>query len=121
MAVRETGLERCVSPVFLIPASHLRSVRRALHMSVPELACRSRQATAKWLERSGVAGRSRVWHSTDVDALRLGWCTRFFADPQAGSTGAAADASLAPAIRHVIAHAERLCAGRFDLLGYRGM
>ena len=106
----------------------MRRVRRVAQMPLAEVACRSRQAASKWMERlAGDAAFNaesilRAQHSTLADAsamfdmLRESAPQRFFA----GATNAAWVASQAPTHRRdVVAAAADPMQNRFDLLGYR--
>ena len=104
---------------------------RIASMSAAEIAERGRQETRKLLDRWGApvvrrppaGGRSAARHDGHrlLAAFRESIGRRFFAG---AIDGRAPDllAERMPAARHqAIAEAEALCAGRFDLLGYRGL
>jgi hypothetical protein len=89
-------------------------------MGLPELAGRSRQEAAKWLDRAGVT-RVRRYPGVDADRLHASWPRRFFPDDGVVDRAEGTTATLTRACDRVIAEADRTCAGRFDLLGYRDL
>jgi uncharacterized heparinase superfamily protein len=96
-------------------ARSTRIVGRMLSMPIAELAWRGRQGASIWLERVGMIDAPNG-HRPEAHGCVHAVPARFFA----GATAHAA--SAAPEIRgRVMADADRLCAGRFDLLGYRDL
>ena len=103
---------------------------RIASMSAAEIAERGRQETRKLLDRWGApvvrrppAGRPAARQDGHrlLAAFRESIGRRFFAGAADGRTPALL-AERMPAARHrTIADADALCAGRFDLLGYRGL
>src|SRR6266403_4090686 len=106
-----------ISRVFAQPparAPRRLSWRRLRRMGLREVAGRARQEVWKWLERTGLDG------PIPSGSFTVGR-DRFFAG--AGSTEATAArlGRLDHERRAVLAAADALCQGRFDLLGYRGL
>src|SRR6266404_1916103 len=106
-----------ISRVFAQPparAPRRLSWRRLRRMGLREVAGRARQEIWKWLERTGLDG------PIPSGSFTVGR-DRFFAG--AGSTEATAArlGRLDHERRAVLAAADALCQGRFDLLGYRGL
>jgi hypothetical protein len=108
--------------MFPSPAKRLRAAQRALNMGLPEIATRSRQGAAKWLERAGISRTSAYGVSTTRAAgrLRTAWSERFFGDV-AQDVSRRLDPRLVAETSAVIARADRLCNGVIDLLGYRNL
>lgn len=109
--------------------SYRMNLHRLMRMSLTELACRTRQETAKWLDRVGMirpapADLTRMLrpdpglaelHTSLLNALP----TRFFEGAGSNrSSGQLAD-SVEPTRTAILASADTLCEGRFDLLGYQ--
>ena len=97
--------------------------RRARLMSLDELLCRGRQATTKWLERTGTLSPAGVGRCQPLDVER-----RLEAARQRFFEGAVNDQTprllieVMPTIRdEIVAAADSACRGRFDLLGYSGL
>ena len=107
----------------LMRADGLRIVRRVLGMGLPEIAGRSRQEASRWLDRTGMTRfASEDAHLFfDVDRVRAHWTDRFFGPEAADESPVPAGARLGTAWKDVLAQADRLCEGHFDLLGYRGL
>src|SRR5688500_1737520 len=95
---------------------------RLRRMGLAELSERSRQQVLKRLDRAGKAG----WLPADAfatrDAIRLmaESADRFFSGVGV-ARGLTSDASAGEAGNRIVAVADRLCDGRFDLLGYRDL
>jgi hypothetical protein len=125
-------------------------LQRLLTMSIPELACRGRQETSKWLERLGVT--PGTIGQPGVIFRQIGWASSragFDARIHAGNLGEAARTLLEPfktvggncffdgvvseqtsglvaqqmreAHNQTVAAADMVCQRRFDLLGYHGL
>jgi hypothetical protein len=104
-----------------------RTVRRLRQMDLAQIAGRTRQEASKWWDRmvgNGVVGTAtrsasecRARHEAFRDAVR----TRFFPGVADESTPSRLATRAPGAMREVIASADRALAGRFDLLGYRGL
>ena len=101
-----------------------RNLRRLMRMDLPELVCRGRQETFKWVDRmrSSRTAASRL----DITRERL---SRFLAnskkhffegvfDPRVPEALKSANADESQA---VLIAANDACRGRFDLLGYRAL
>lgn len=105
---------------------------RVLRMSVPEIAARGRREGVKLMERAGslrrIPPRGRRWEGDAVAAGAALWERfraqapgRFFpgaGDPRLPAALEAIDPGAGAALQ---AAADRLLAGRFDLLGYDGL
>jgi hypothetical protein len=94
-------------------------------MGLSELACRSRQAASKHLERvAGVGSRN---HHVDtagdilLDRFRRTALNRFFDGAAGAETPKLLRDEMPAACDEVIASAEAVSQGVFDLLGYRGL
>jgi hypothetical protein len=125
-------------------------LRRLLQMGPTEVAVRSRQELSKRLERIGVVGHpgsrsgsilSRL--SSDgvlagisaqardgnldepgrrlVDRFRETASARFFEGPVSAQTPALVENRMPGVLERVVAGADAICQGRFDLLGHRGL
>jgi hypothetical protein len=105
--------------MFPSPAKRLRAAQRALGMGLPEIATRSRQGAAKWLDRAGMSrmGAASVSATLATGQLRAAWADRFFCDVPT-KVLRRLDPPLADACSAVIVRADRICRGVFDLLGY---
>lgn len=109
------------------PGARAVKLQRLRRMGLGEIAGRTRQEASKWWDRMAAGGARRASEGRADDGgralerFREGAPGRFFAGAVDERTVARL-ADLAPeAIREVIARAERSMAGRFDLLGYRGL
>lgn len=93
---------------------------RVLRMPLPEMAGRGRQEAAKWLDRLGML---------PVSAVRPGVPSRRISPPDpnhffAGAAEAARGRMPLPDTLErdrIVAAADAICGGRFDLLGYAGL
>jgi hypothetical protein len=123
---------------------------RLLSMGLDEIACRGRQATSKWLERIAMperpadlgrrvvtslvsgpatavirkqARRGRVEEASRLllERFREAGPARFFDGAARAGTEALLAAQAPEARDEVVARAERVCRGRFDLLGYESL
>jgi hypothetical protein len=112
------------------PARHGRLVvnlQRLRRMELAEIAGRTRQEASKWWDRLAANGARRkpVWSSVDgsrrLEAFRAAAPLRFFAGAADERTAALLADRTPEAMRDVIAGAEQVLGGRFDLLGYRGL
>lgn len=108
--------------------THARALklRRLGRMELAEIAGRTRQEASKWWDRVSASGeRTPVWSAEEgrrrLEEFRAAAGGRFFA----GATDAGLPALLAGHVPEAgpetIGAAERVLAGRFDLLGYRGL
>jgi hypothetical protein len=106
----------------LMRIERLRSVRRVLGMGLPELAGRGRQGACRWLERTGMTRPPSVAAATafDVDQTTEAWTRRFFGEHD-DDNALPVDGRLQETWQELIVRAERICDGKFDLLGYRGL
>src|SRR5438132_3688111 len=103
---------------------------RLLRMGLPELACRSTQETYKWVERiqasaanSARLARTTVDASSQDDRERLSRFLRnsegtFFKGPFDPRLPAALAIGAARHCKELVTTADKICRGRFDLLGY---
>ena len=125
-------------------------LQRLLTMSLPELACRGRQETSKWLERLGVTpgtiGRpgtifrqigwapslagfdARIQAGDLEEAARMlleqfktVGGNRFFDGVVSEQTSGLVAQQMREAHNQTVAAAEMVCQRRFDLLGYQGL
>lgn len=106
-------------------------LRRAAGMSAPEIACRIRQEAAKRMERvAGVVrpsdgARGAGDGDRRVPRLPDGWRevfrSRFFPGAARGETPVLTAGVMGGEGEPVLAAAERIRRGRFDLLGYDGL
>lgn len=110
-------------------------LRRLRPMGPAEFAFRSRQELSKWLDRIGVIGLSSRAGSifstlpaggvpagkTLLDGFRTAPSVRFFEGAASVQTTARLATRMWGARRSVIAAAEGVCQGRFDVLGYHGL
>jgi hypothetical protein len=97
-------------------------LRRLLRMPIGEVADRSRQEASKWLERRGLA-RAEPMPSAPprLEVFQELAPLRFFAGAS-DERVPALFAELEPTARErVVAAAEDVCLGRFDLLGYKAL
>jgi uncharacterized heparinase superfamily protein len=92
-------------------------------MSFDELLCRGRQATTKWLERTGALNPARAGRCQPLDVeRRLGAARRRFFEGAVNDRTPRRLIELMPTIRdEIVAAADSACRGRFDLLGYSGL
>ena len=97
--------------------------RRARVMSFDELLCRGRQATTKWLERTGTLSPAGVGRCQPLDVERgLEAARRRFFEGAVNDRTPRRLIELMPTIRdEFVAAADSACRGRFDLLGYSGL
>jgi hypothetical protein len=103
-------------------------IRRLLHMELPEIACRSRQEALKWAERVRATtdlNIRRGWKRT-VDRDDIGRFVRnaaesFFPGPLDGRVPAALAIAAPDHCKEVIAFADSICRGTFELLGYKNL
>ena len=107
--------------------------RRLRAMGPAELVVRGRQELAKRLERLGVIGRSRpesilgrvatgsLARTTQLDHFRQTAPVRFFEGATSARTGALLEQRMPGTREQVVAAADVICRGRFDLLGYRNL
>lgn len=120
-------------------------LERLKTMSLTEIACRSRQEASKWLERVGANGNGRgepqeilkklltpeafpklpSAGSDFAAAARLLWqrfqdtaASRFFEGATDGDAATLLRDEMPQAASRIVGAAERIFAGRFDLLGY---
>jgi glycosyltransferase involved in cell wall biosynthesis len=97
-------------------------LRRLLHMDAPELASRSRQQVLKWGERVGAfthqADRS---DSLSLDQFVQNADELFFKGLFDRQVPAALAIGAAQQCKDLVATAEKICRGRFDLLGYSNL
>ncbi len=109
----------------LMRADGLRIDRRVLGMGLPEMAGRSRQEASRWLDRTGMT-RCASARRTSLFRCRsgsrpLGAIASSDRKPPT-SRQCRRGARLGDGVRKdVLAQADRLCDGHFDLLGYRGL
>jgi hypothetical protein len=103
------------------------NLRRLPRMSVVEVAGRTRQEASKWWDRMATGdARRRLGGDGTGDGRRL-FCfretvaSRFFAGAVEDDTPSLLEDRVPGFAREVIAKAERILDGRFDLLGYRGL
>ncbi|PYQ55309.1 MAG: hypothetical protein DMF78_02495 [Acidobacteria bacterium] len=102
-------------------------LQRLRHMELSEILGRTRQQASKWLDRTVADGSKRrtVWTASDGRVRREGFREsvrdRFFAGTGDESTPALLADRMPAAMREIVAGADRARAGRFDLLGYRGL
>lgn len=100
-------------------------LRRLLSMSIPELACRGRQETSRWLERIGVTGRSTEDLGGAAGMLLAHFRKigpgRFFEGVVSEQAPSLVAQQMREAHNQTVAAAETICQRRFDLLGYRGL
>jgi hypothetical protein len=95
-------------------------------MGLEELIVRGRQEMSKWMERIGGAdpalrAEPRPRAALALAALRASAAERFFAGP-ADPASARLVGHRDPDVRdQIVAAADQTCAGRFDLLGHRGL
>src|SRR5438128_10422741 len=110
------------------------SLGRILQMGFPELACRSRQQAFKWVERvRSVADINRVrnyrrtfhpWRNPNSESFERFLhqpVDRFFQGPSDRQVPAALALQTPSYCKELVATANEICLGRFDLLGYRGL
>jgi hypothetical protein len=101
-------------------------------MGVAELAFRGRQEASKWLERAGIArrtkGRVRLRDGDHARSVRALWdwfrengAARFFQGAVSDETPTLFASLLPEARDRILAAADAVCRGRFDLLGYSGL
>jgi hypothetical protein len=98
---------------------------RIRRMSLAEIACRGRQQTSKWLERVD----PRVGRRVSAGQRRSAAAARALERFQAARAPKLFDPAVVPEIARrwpasatgLIAAADRVCAGRFSLLGYDGL
>ena len=108
-------------------------LRRIAGMDLSELACRARQQASKWIDRTRAAGtapapaalleRQAPLLADPVGALRVvreSLPGRFFAGTDMASV-LELDERFPDDRRRLVAAADQVLAGRFDLLGYRGL
>src|SRR6185369_8102054 len=102
-------------------------LERLRRMGLGEIAGRTRQEASKWWDRMAAAGarRASTARADDgaraLDRFREEAPHRFFAGAVDERTVGLLAGRAPEAMREVIARAERSMAGRFDLLGYRGL
>lgn len=97
-----------------------RALRRLRQMRLGEIACRGRQETRKWLDRSGM-GAGAVSAPAAVEPLSALDPARFFEGATSARTPALVTELAPQTSRAVVDAAERALRGTFDLLGYRGL
>ncbi len=91
--------------------------RRLRDMGIAELASRSRQEVSKRLERAGLLGPRAPWVQLTAPVEPV----PFFEGAVSGETSALLARRLPGARQELLASAEALLGGRFDLLGHRGL
>jgi len=97
------------------------SVRRVRQMTFDEVACRSRRRASKWLDLARPPRRPRDLPAVAQDRLREVGRLCFFSGAVSSATPALI-AERAPAARAaLLAEADALLDGRFDLLGYHAL
>ena len=102
-------------------------LRRLRQMGLAEIAGRTRQEASKWWDRVAPGGATRKRGGRVVDCVRqrerfrVAAPSRFFCGAADARTVALLADRAPDTMREVIAAAERAVAGRFDLLGYRGL
>jgi hypothetical protein len=109
------------------PAIRLRDLDRLRQMPVREIAGRGRQEASKWWDRVATDGlraataRRATGGRTAPEAFRPEWAARFFAGAVDDRTAARLSEHLPEARQAVLARADKILQGRFDLLGYRDL
>ena len=111
-----------------------RPLRRLRTMPVTEIAYRSRQVASKWLDRLSTPAHAvdpEQWLRAHAPALatpdgslrflREHMPRRFFAGVAEPGTASSLHNRFPEARREIVAAADALMEGRFDLLGYRGL
>ena len=99
------------------------NLERVRQMGFEELLSRSRQEAAKWLDRTSPPPRA-VWHSRErfsLEHFRATGPGRFFAGAATTWTPDTISQHMPTVRTAILTEAEALLAGRFDLLGYRGL
>ena len=98
-------------------------LERMLRMSVDEIVVRGRQEASKWLDRlAGAKAPAAALNGVTALAagVRDGFAPRFF-EGAAHAGDAVRLIGPTPDRERIIAAADEVCRGRFDLLGYRGL
>ena len=101
-----------------------RNLRRLLRMDLPELVCRGRQETFKWVDRIRLSRATATRFDLSRERLSrfLDNCEKHFFegafDPHLAEALQSANADHCQAVLIAAHHASR---GRFDLLGYRSL
>src|SRR5262245_40620392 len=107
-------------PVYAEVALNLERVRQ---MGFEELLSRGRQEAAKWLDRTSPQPRA-AWRARErfsLEHFRATGPGRFFAGAATSWTPDTISQHMPTLRTAILTEAEALLAGRFDLLGYRGL
>ena len=103
-------------------------IGRLLQMGMGELSCRSRQEASKWLERRGVAGGAngdlhflKGEAASILDRFHGSASSRFFEGCVGSDASDFYGGPLSPVRAAILAEADLLCRGRFNLLGYHDL
>ena len=99
-------------------------VERVLQMSVNEIAVRGRQQASKWLDRMTAAKAPMAalnGATLRTAGVRERFAQRFFEGAVRADATARLIGRIPESRDRIMAAAEEICRGRFDLLGYRGL
>jgi len=99
------------------------NLERVRQMGFEELVFRGRQEAAKWLDRTGPRSRA-AWRTRDrlsLDYFRATGPGRFFAGAATTWTPERISEQMPTVRAEIVAEAEVLLAGQFDLLGFRAL